>query len=320
MAPEHVSIVEVGPRDGLQAEPDFFPSFEKVRLIELLVASGLRRIEVTSFVHPKVMPQFVDAAEVLKAIPKVQGVTFSALVPNMKGCARALETDVHELALFLSASETHNRKNVGMSVSESLVALREVARAGLSAGRRLRGYVATAFGCPYEGRVHKERVYGLVSAYFEMGVSEVSLGDTTGMANPDSVRRLMGKLIAEVGDPKRIGAHFHNTRGLAIANALAAYDSGVRVFDASIGGIGGCPTAKEAAGNATTEDLVNMFEEMGVSTGVDFEKLRDASAHAQKVIGRALPSFTLVAGRPRWEGGVDDNHPCAQDVSKNCAA
>lgn len=295
---DSITVVEVGPRDGLQYEKEFFETDKKIELINLLSTSGLTRIEVTSFVHPKVIPQFKDVMEVMKGIKRRDGIIYSALVPNVKGCQRALTTDVDELAMFVSASETHNRKNVNMSVDESLTALREVAEMGLEAGKRLRGYVVTAFGCPYEGHISVDHVFKIIRAYAEMGVSEVSLGDTTGMANPKQVIELF-KAVKE-NTSLDIAAHFHNSRGTGLANALAAYQAGVRIFDCSVGGIGGCPTAIGAMGNIATEDLVNMMEEMGVHTGVDFEKIIEAASFAQDVIGTELPSYTLKSGRPRW--------------------
>jgi hydroxymethylglutaryl-CoA lyase len=295
---DSITVVEVGPRDGLQYEKEFFETDKKIELIDLLSTSGLTRIEITSFVHPKVIPQFRDVMEVMEGIKRRDGILYSALVPNVKGCQRALTTVVDELAMFVSASETHNRKNVNMSVDESLVALREVAEMGLKAGKRLRGYVVTAFGCPYEGRISVDHVLKIIRAYAEMGVSEVSLGDTTGMANPKQVIELFKAVMENTS--LDIAAHFHNSRGTGLANALAAYQAGVRIFDSSVGGIGGCPTALGAMGNIATEDLVNMMEEMGVHTGVDFEKIIEAASFAQDVIGTELPSYTLKTGQPRW--------------------
>ena len=298
---EPVTIVEVGPRDGLQYEPDFFPTAHKIELLHLLGRTGLRRLEVTSFVHPKVIPQFRDAMEVLKKLEMTEGIIYSAPVPNVKGCERALQTPIQELALFVSASETHNRKNVNMSIEESLAALKQVADMGLRAGKRLRGYAVTAFGCPYEGRVPIERVMRVIQAYAEMGVSEVSLGDTTGMANPRQVVEVFETVLDAAGG-MAVAAHFHNSRGTGLANALAAYQAGIRIFDSSVGGIGGCPTAIGAMGNIATEDLVCMMEEMGVPTGVDFDRLLEAARFAQEVIGSELPSYTLKTGRPNWKG------------------
>jgi hydroxymethylglutaryl-CoA lyase len=299
MSSEAITVVEVGPRDGLQYEREFFPTDKKIELINSLMAAGLTRIEVGSFVHPKAIPQFADIMEVLDGIGHPQGVLHSVLVPNVKGCERALDTAVDELALFISASETHNQKNVNMSVAESLSALGKVAEMGLAAGKRLRGYVITSFGCPYEGRVPMENVRAIIHAYRGMGVSEVSLGDTTGMANPRMVATVFPELMESFPD-MGFAAHFHNSRGTGIANATAAYQAGVRVFDCSTGGVGGCPTALGAMGNIPTEDLVSLMEEMGISTGVDLDMLLATGALVQSVIAVELPSHVLKVGRPRW--------------------
>ena len=294
-----ITVVEVGPRDGLQYEPDFFPTEKKIELINRLMDTGLTRMEVSSFVHPKAIPQFSDTMEVVNGIDRRPGVTHSAPVPNVKGCQRAATTPVDELALFVSASETHNKKNVNMTVDESLVALAQVAEIGLEAGKRLRGYVVTAFGCPYQGDIPLAQVLRIVAAYREMGVGEVSLGDTTGMANPRQVVERFNA-VREAAGPMEVAAHFHNSRGTGLANALAAYQAGIRIFDSSVGGIGGCPTALGAMGNIATEDLVSMMEEMGVPTGVDFDRLIEAARFAAGVIGSELPSYTLKVGRPEW--------------------
>jgi len=301
---EPITVVEVGPRDGLQYEPDFFPTARKIELINSLQAAGFRRIEIASFVHPKVIPQFSDTMEVVNGVERPAGVIQSALVPNLKGCQRAVTTPVDELALFVSASEIHNQKNVNMSVAQSLAGLREVAEMGLTAGKRLRGYVVTAFGCPYEGRIAPEKVLKIVAEYGRMGVAEVSLGDTTGMANPRQVMELC-RLVLEAAGEMGVAAHFHNSRGTGLANALAAFQAGVRVFDTSVGGIGGCPTALGAMGNVATEELVSLMEEMGVATGIDLDKLLAAARRAQEIIGRELPSYLLKVGRPDWAGKED---------------
>ncbi|KMY67954.1 hypothetical protein AAU61_08915 [Desulfocarbo indianensis] len=296
---EKVTLVEVGPRDGLQYEQGFFPTPRKIELVDLLSQSGLKRIEVTSFVHPKAVPQLADAGEVLRGISKKPGVTYSALVPNLAGCRAALETPVDELALFVSASETHNRKNVNRSVAESLAGLAQVARQAKAAGRRLRGYIITAFGCPYEGRIAKDKLRAILEAYAAMGVDEAALGDTTGMANPRQAAQLAAWL-SQGGWPLDLAFHFHDSRGLGLANVLASYEAGIRIFDCSVGGVGGCPTAIGASGNVDTLDMVNLFEEMGVSTGLEFEILRRAAALVAEVLQTRLPSRTFGQGRPRW--------------------
>ena len=297
---ERAVVVEVGPRDGLQYESVFFPTDKKIELVDLLSESGLKKIEVSSFVHSKVIPHLRDATEVFQAIAKKKGVVYSALVPNLKGLKRALETSVDEIALFVSASEEHNHRNVGMSVTESLTGFREISRLALEAGKSLRGYIVTAFGCPYEGAVSKEQVRDIALTYADCGVSEISLGDTTGMANPAQVLDMIPYLVEAL--PKlRLAVHFHNSRGLGLANAFAAYQAGIRIFDSSIGGLGGCPTAIGAMGNIPTEDLVNMLEEIGVSTGIDFDRLLKASSLVKEVLRTELPSFTFKQGRPEWK-------------------
>lgn len=299
MTNDSITVVEVGPRDGLQYESVFFPTEQKIELINRLSRSGLTRIETTSFVHPKVIPGLSDAMEVLAGIEKTPGVSYSALVPNLKGCQRALETRADQLALFVSASEAHNQKNVAMSVAESMAGFKEIAKLCHQAGKSLRGYVVTAFGCPYEGRISLEKVKEIARAYADLGVAEISLGDTTGMANPLMVRQTFESLLSE--DLKiGLAAHFHNSRGLGLANALAAYQAGCRVFDSSVGGLGGCPTAVGAMGNIPTEDLVNMMEEMDVSTGVDFKALQHAASLCGEVLGAELASYTHKLGRPEW--------------------
>jgi hydroxymethylglutaryl-CoA lyase len=297
-----VTIVEVGPRDGLQYESVFFPTEKKVQLVNLLSETGLRRIEVTSFVHPKMIPQLQDAVEVLRGIKRSPRITYTALVPNLRGCERAVQTPVDQIALFVSASETHNRKNVGMSIAASLKGFEAVSRIALEAGKTLRGYVVTAFGCPYEGRIPVKRVKDIIRSYADIGVSEVSLGDTTGMANPGMTGEFVSEIMEDRSDIP-IAAHFHNSRGLGLANAYAALGAGVRIFDSSVGGLGGCPTAVGAMGNIPTEDLVNMMEEMGFSTHIDFEKLRFAAAMVKEVLQTELPSFTFKRGRPSWSPG-----------------
>jgi len=298
-ASDAATIVEVGPRDGLQYESVFFPTEKKIELIDMLSDSGLKRIEVSSFVHPKVIPHLRDAVEVLHGITRKEGVIYSALVPNLKGCQRALETPIDEIALFVSASEEHNQKNVGMSVADSLQGFQDIGRLALEAGKSLRGYIVTTFGCPYEGTIPLTRVRDIARAYADCGVTEVSLGDTTGMANPLKVLDTMAYLMETLPEIS-LAAHFHNSRGLGLANAFAAYQAGIRVFDSSVGGLGGCPTAIGAMGNVPTEDLVNMLEEMGVSTGIDFDQLLKASALVKEVLDTELPSFTFKQGRPEW--------------------
>ncbi len=299
-----VTLVEVGPRDGLQYERGFFPTQRKIELVDLLSQSGLKRIEVTSFVNPKAVPQMADAADVMHGISKRPGIIYSALVPNMAGCRTALATEVDQLALFVSASQAHNHKNVNQSVEQSLAGLAEVANAAKDAGRSLRGYIVTAFGCPYEGRISQDQLKTILEAYAEMGVDEVALGDTTGMANPLQVGDLAAWLRAG-GWPMDLAFHFHDSRGLGLANVLAAYLAGIRIFDCSVGGVGGCPTAIGASGNVDTLDMVNLFEEMGVSTGVNFAVLHQAATLITEELKAQLPSYTFRQGRPKWSGSAD---------------
>ncbi|MEW6374902.1 MAG: hydroxymethylglutaryl-CoA lyase [Thermodesulfobacteriota bacterium] len=298
--PKSVTIVEVGPRDGLQNEGNFVPTEKKIKLIERLSETGLKRIEITSFVHPKAIPQLQDSEEVVKRVHRRPGITYSTLVPNEKGLERALASGVEEIAFFVSASETHNQKNVRMSVSESLKGFHNIAERALNSGMRIRGYVVTAFGCPYEGRVPQEKVEFIVEEYKNLGIHEIALGDTTGMANPVQVSRIVEQIKPRLGS-MGLALHFHDTRSTALANVLAALQEEVTVFDGSIGGMGGCPYAPGASGNVATEDLVNMLQEMGIDTGVDLQRLVDCAKYAREIIRRDLPSHLLKAGRICWE-------------------
>ncbi len=299
--PKSVTIVEVGPRDGLQNEANFVPTNHKIELINRLSETGLRRIEVTSFVHPKAIPQLQDSEEIVKRIERRPGIIYSTLVPNEKGLERALAAGVNEIALFVSASETHNQKNVKMSISESLGGFRNIAEKALANGIRMRGYVVTAFGCPYEGRIKPERVEFIVDEYRTLGVHEIALGDTTGMANPVLVSRMVNRISHRL-EKTGLALHFHDTRGVALANILAALQEGVTVFDGSIGGLGGCPYAVGASGNVATEDLISMLEEMGIETGIDLQKLIGCAKYARTIIQKDLPSHLLSAGTICWEG------------------
>jgi hydroxymethylglutaryl-CoA lyase len=299
--PKSVTIVEVGPRDGLQNEAEFAPTEQKIKLIELLSETGLERIEITSFVHPKAIPQLQDSEEVVKRIKNKPGVVYSTLIPNEKGLERALAAGVKEIALFVSASETHNQKNVRMSIVDSLKGFRNIAVKALAHGIRMRGYVVTVFGCPYEGRVAPEKVEFIINEYQMLGVHEVALGDTTGMANPVQVSRMVERIKPQLGEMS-LALHFHDTRGAALANVLAALQEGVTVFDGSIGGLGGCPYAPGASGNVATEDLVNMMEEMGIETRVDVERLIDCAKYARMIIQKDLPGHLIRAGKVWWGG------------------
>jgi len=299
--PGSVRIREVGPRDGFQNEPETIPTDEKVRLIDLLSASGLRRLEVTSFVRPDVIPQLSDAEQVLAAVQRREGVSFSVLIPNERGLERALgqRDRFDEINVFVSASETHNRKNVNRSIEDSLAGLERTLATATAAGLRCEGVISTSFGCPYEGEVPPERVFAIAERLAAAGCAEVGFGDTTGMANP----RQVGEFFAAAGE--RLGgveltAHFHNTRGQGLANVLAALERGVESFESSFGELGGCPVPPGATGNVATEDVVSMLEEMGVETGIDLPRLLEASRAAQEALGRPLGAHLLTAGPVDW--------------------
>jgi hydroxymethylglutaryl-CoA lyase len=301
--PKAVRIREVGPRDGFQNEPELIDTADKVRLIELIAATGVRRLEITSFVRADVIPQLADAAEVLSLVRIPAGIARSVIVPTMKGLDRALEfvDRLDEITVFLSASETHNRRNVNRSIEESLTALvpmlGQIRRSGLRAG----GAISTSFGCPFEGEVPVQQVARLAERLSAAGAQEISFGDTTGMANPVGVSALFRELRKTLRDDVELTAHFHNTRGSGLANALAALSAGCTSFESSVGEIGGCPVPRGATGNIATEDLVSMFDEMGIDTGIDLEALLRASREVQDVLGRTLSSKTLVAGAIRWK-------------------
>jgi hydroxymethylglutaryl-CoA lyase len=299
-----VAIREVGPRDGFQNEPEIIATDEKVRLIEALARSGLKRLEVTSFVRADVIPQLADGAEVLERIDVPDDVSLSVLIPNERGLenALALRSRFHEVNVFLSATESHNRANVNRSVEESLTGLERVLGRATSEGLRCEGVISVAFGCPYEGHVPPERVFDIARRLVAAGAVEIGFGDTTGMANPAQVREFFPAARAALGDEVELTAHFHNTRGQGLANVLAALDAGVRSFESSFGELGGCPVPRGATGNIATEDLVSMLHEMGVETGVSLERLLEAARAAQDVLGRPLGSHVLTAGPVVWNG------------------
>jgi hydroxymethylglutaryl-CoA lyase len=300
--PESVRIREVGPRDGFQNEPEVIATAEKVRLIGLLGEAGLQRIEVTSFVRPDVIPQLADASEVLATYEKRDGIAYSVLIPNERGLERALEQRdrFDEVNLFLSASETHNRKNVNRSIDESLGGLEAVIATALGEGLRCEGVISTSFGCPYEGEVPPKRVFEIAERLAAAGCEEVAFGDTTGMANPRQVGDFFPAARERLGGVE-LTAHFHNTRGQGLANALAALNTGIDSFESAFGELGGCPAPPGSTGNISTEDLVSMFEEMGVATGIDLPKLIDASRAAQDELGRPLGAHVLRAGPVDWQ-------------------
>ena len=300
--PKTVRIREVGPRDGFQNEPETIATDEKVELIDALARTGLRRIEVTSFVRADVIPQLADAARVLERIDVPDNVAVSVLVPNARGLDAALEqrAEIDDVNVFLSASETHNRKNVNRSIAESLEALELVLGRAREAGLRCEGVISTSFGCPYEGHVAPERVFEIAARLRDAGAQEIGFGDTTGMANPRQVSEFFALAKASLGADVELTAHFHNTRGQGLANVLAALEAGVESFESSFGELGGCPVPAGATGNIATEDLVSMLHEMGVETGIDLPALLACARRAQEILGRPLGSHTLVAGPIEW--------------------
>jgi hydroxymethylglutaryl-CoA lyase len=330
--PESVRIREVGPRDGFQNEPEAIATERKVELIDMLARTGLRRLEVTSFVRPDAIPQLADAERVLAAIEAPAEVSLSVLIPNERGLERALAvrerlsaappadggeaSEVQggrerpgvratrpafdEINVFLSASETHNRKNVNRSIEESLASLEQVLERARGEGMRCEAVISTSFGCPYEGQVPPERVLQIARRLRDAGAQEIGFGDTTGMANPRQVGELFGVWQEGLGGEVELTAHFHNTRGQALANVLAALEAGVTSFESSFGELGGCPVPPGATGNIASEDLVSMLHEMGIETGIDLDALLACSRRVQELLGRRLGSHTLVAGPVDW--------------------
>ena len=292
--PSRISLREVGPRDGLQNE-DPVPTDAKVELVNALSATGVERIEAVSFVRPQAIPQMADADEVWSRVTRAPGVRYSALVPNLRGAVRALEAGFTELEAVVSASETHNKKNVNRSTGQSLDEIAEIIDLAHQRDATVQVIVSTAWGCPYEGDVPSQRVVGVASRAVRDGADSVSFGDTTGMATPTRVRELVGAFRGALPDTG-LNLHFHNTRGTGLANVLAALELGVADFDASVGGLGGCPYAPGATGNIATEELVHMAEDMGVATGVDLAALIDAAVEAERLVGHKLPSQVLRAG------------------------
>ncbi|WEY90404.1 hydroxymethylglutaryl-CoA lyase [Bacillus subtilis] len=290
--PKKVTIKEVGPRDGLQNEPVWISTEDKITWINQLSRTGLSYIEITSFVHPKWIPALRDAIDVAKGIDRLKGVTYAALVPNQRGLENALEGGINEACVFMSASETHNRKNINKSTSESLHILKQVNNDAQKANLTTRAYLSTVFGCPYEKDVPIEQVIRLSEALFEFGISELSLGDTIGAANPAQVETVLEALLARF-PANQIALHFHDTRGTALANMVTALQMGITVFDGSAGGLGGCPYAPGSSGNAATEDIVYMLEQMDIKTNVKLEKLLSAAKWIEEKMGKPLPSRNL---------------------------
>ena len=293
--PLHAEITEVGPRDGFQAERTFIPTARKIEFIDRLIDAGVPRIEATSFVSPRAVPQLADAEEVMRGVDRTRGTVLAALVPNKRGALRAAEAAVDQMVVFLSASESHNRKNVNRSIEESLAGFEEVARVAEEAGIPVHGAISTAFGCPFEGDVPAARVGGIARRFQQLGFAGASLGDTTGMATPPLVAAAVGA-VREAAPGLGLGLHFHNTRGVGLANVMAGLGLGVDKYESSFGGIGGCPFAPKATGNVCTEDLVYLLEEMGIGTGIDLRKLSGIACDVEAAVGHDLPGQIMKAG------------------------
>jgi isopropylmalate/homocitrate/citramalate synthase len=302
MTPRKVTIVEVGPRDGLQNEQALVSTADKIAFVNLLSAAGLPVIEVSAFVSPKWVPQMADATEVFAAIARRPGVRYTALVPNLAGLERATAVGVTEVAIFASSTETFSRKNINQGVDESLATYKQVCDRAIAAGLRVRGYLSTAFGCPFEGDVDPVRVAEIAARVLDLGVFEVAISDTIGIAHPGQVPRVLDAVLARI-PLDRIALHFHDTRGTALANVLASLQFGVATFDASSGGLGGCPYAPGAAGNLATDDLVYMLDGLGIETGVSLHAVGAASAFIASKIDHRLPSRYAQAAAATQDGG-----------------
>ncbi len=289
-------VQEVSPRDNLQIEPTWVKTADKIALIDQLSLAGFSRIEAGSFVSPKAIPALRDGEQVFQGIERRPGVIYVALIPNLKGAQRAIESRADELNLVMSASQTHNLANMRMRCEASLAAFADVARFAAEHPVRLNGSIATTFGCPFEGKIDEDRVLQIVEAYQALGIQGISLADTTGMANPRQVTRLVKRVLQRVS-ARDLTLHFHNTRGLGLCNVLAAYDAGARRFDAALGGLGGCPFAPGASGNICTEDLVNLCDEVGIHTGIDLPHLLQLSRRLPALLGHELPGQVVKAGR-----------------------
>ncbi len=290
--PKQVTIKEVGPRDGLQNEPLFIETEDKIAWINQLAETGLQHIEMTSFVNPKWIPALADAASVAQGIKRNPAVTYSALIPNLHGLDRALSACVDEVAVVISASEMHNRRNINQSIANSLSTVNDICLQAASVGKPVRGYLSTVFGCPYEGEIALGQVLRLTEKMFEMGIYEISFGDTIGTASPVQVEAVVDALMQRY-PAEKLAMHFHNTHGMALANIVTSLRKGITIFDASLGGLGGCPYALGAAGNVATEDLGHMLNQMGIRTGIDQERLLSAACFIEEKLGRALPSHAL---------------------------
>ena len=310
IVPPDILIQEVAPRDGLQIEPKWVTTDAKIRLINSLSAAGFGRIEVSSFVSPAAVPSLRDAAEVFAAIERRPGTIYTALVPNRMGAERALAARADELNFVMSASETHNLANMNMTHERSLASLAEIVKPAHACGALVNATVATAFGCPFEGAQPFDKVLDIVKRYLDLRVGGITLADTTGMANPGQVAQLVAEALLLVSSEK-LTLHFHNTRGLGLVNAHAAYDTGARRFDAALGGLGGCPFAPGASGNICTEDLVNLCHEIGLRTGLDLQRLICLSNRLPGLVGHDVPGQVAKAGRPR------DLHPVPERLRRS---
>ncbi|EQM72310.1 hydroxymethylglutaryl-CoA lyase [Pseudomonas stutzeri] len=304
-------IQDVATRDGFQIEPNFIPTEDKIALIDRLSETGLAKIEVTSFTSPKAIPNLRDAEEVMRGIQRAPGVEYTVLVPNVRGCERALACEVDEINLVMSASDTHGMANLRMTPEQSLAQFRDIIEVTRGSGVFINASLSTTFGCPFEGEVPETRVRELIQRLLDIGVQGITLCDTTGMADPAQVERLCRHATTQWPDAV-FTAHFHNTRGMGLANALAAMNAGIDRFDASLGGLGGCPYAPGASGNICTEDLVHMFQRMGLNTGVDLDKLLQCAASLPALVGHDVPGTVLKAGKadrrypkPKWMDGPD---------------
>lgn len=295
-----ITIREVGTRDGIQSLGAFIDTAHKLELLEALSETGVRRIEATSFVNPKAVPQMADAREVMSRVRRRRGVSYEALVPNVRGAQDALAASVDAVLVVVTASEAFNQKNVRMSVDASLAQFAEVKRLVDQAGVPCIGAIGTAFGCPYEGDISETRLYSLIERFEALGFSEMMLADTTGMANPLQIEQTMSLVLERWGDRLSFGLHLHNTRGMGLANVVAGLRAGITTFDASVAGIGGCPFAPQAAGNISTEDTVHMLHEMGLETGIDLDRLIEVARLGQRILGRELPGQVMKAG-PRCQ-------------------
>ncbi len=292
--PKRVRIIEVGPRDGLQNEAVMVSTEDKLRFIRLLTEAGFSDVEATSFVSPRAIPKLADAGQLMPALDRAHGTRYPVLVPNVRGLERALAAGVQEIAVFTAASETFNRRNINAGIDESLENIAAVVAAAKPAGVQIRGYVSTCFGCPFEGEVPAERVLDVAVRLHDLGVDEISLGDTIGVATPNQIEEVIGLLCTRI-PLDQIGLHLHDTRGTALANTLAALQMGVSCFDSSAGGLGGCPYAPGASGNLATEDLLYMLHGMGIETGIDLDKVIEASRFIAGVLGHSLSSRYLSA-------------------------